>query len=326
VEPLTLEFYLTYAQWFQEQTQIAALPVLVRRLDQIDDEGYRFRATMDNAQTINAKHVVIAVGFKYFKHLPPEVIERLPAGACAHTCDLVDFRGLRGKRCLILGGRQSAFEWAALLNEAGAAAVHVSYRHESPSFQASDWSWVNPLVDAMVEDPHWFRRLSQQEKDAVSRRLWAEGRAKIEPWLESRVMKRTVTLWPKTHIARVDEASSGDLAVRLDNGTTFTVDQIILATGYKVRMDQVPFLAQGNILGALATQDGNPILDEQFQTNVPGLFITSMPACQAFGPFFAFTVSVRTSAKLIGRAIIENSPRAAQKVHLGPAAGRPATL
>ena len=41
-------------------------------------------------------------------------------------------------------------------------------------------------------------------------------------------------------------------------------------------------------------------LCEQFQTNIPGLFITSLPATQDFGPFFGFTYGVGTSAKVIG--------------------------
>jgi len=258
---------------------------------------------MENGRTLRADHVVIAVGFKYFKHLPPELSERLPVDRHTHTCDLVNFRSLRGKRCLILGGRQSAFEWTALLNEAGVAAVDVSYRHDSPAFKAADWSWVNPLVEAMVDDPGWFRRLSRKEQDAVTHRLWAEGRLKVEPWLEPRVMKAAITLWPKTQVVAVGERPNDALAVRLDNGRTLTVDSIILATGYKVKIDQVPFLARGNILTTLATRNGFPALDEHFQTNIPRLFITSMAAAQDFGPFFAFTVSVRTSAKLVGQAI-----------------------
>ena len=39
------------------------------------------------------------------------------------------------------------------------------------------------------------------------------------------------------------------------------------------------------------------------QTSAPGLFATSMMATQDFGPFFAFTVSARTSARLIGAAV-----------------------
>ena len=88
------------------------------------------------------------------------------------------------------------------------------------------------------------------------------------------------------------------------------MDQIILATGYRVRIDQVPFLRNGNILPLLTTRNGVPVLDAQFQTSVPGLFITSLPANQDFGPFFAFTVSVRTSARIIGRALLAGTARA----------------
>ena len=95
----------------------------------------------------------------------------------------------------------------------------------------------------------------------------------------------------------------GDILVTLSNGEALVVDNIILATGYKVAIDQAPFLAQGNILPRLAIRDGFPVLDEHFQTNIPGLFITSMAAGQDFGPFFGFTISVRTSARLIGQAL-----------------------
>jgi thioredoxin reductase len=227
----------------------------------------------------------------------------LPAGCYAHTCDLVNFAPLCGKCCLILGGRQSAFEWAALLHEAGAAAVHVVHRHASPAFAVADWSWVNPLVENMVENPGWFRHLPQAEKDAVSRRLWAEGRLKVEPWLEQRVKVDGVTVWPETEVARTEALANGDVLVTLSNGEQLVVDTIILATGYKVAIDSVPFLAQGNILPRLATHNGFPVLDEHFQTNIPGLFITSMAAGQDFGPFFGFTISVRTSARLIGQAL-----------------------
>jgi len=307
VDPLSLSFYLSYAQWFQDRSQIEVLPLVIQRLDSINADEYRFQATTDDGQTIKANHVVIAPGFKYFKHLPAELVTRLPPDRFSHTCDLIDFSGLENKRCLIIGGRQSAFEWAALLHEARAAAVHISHRHESPAFKAADWSWVPELVDGMVENPNWFRHLSEQEKDDVSRRLWAEGRLKVEPWLEARITNDVVKLWPLTEVSGCQARPSGEIEVELSNGETLLVDHIVMATGYKVRIDRVPFLAEGNIIEKLSVQNGFPVLDDHFQTNLPGLFITSMPAAQDFGPFFAFTVSVRTSAKLIGDAIAELS-------------------
>lgn len=304
VEPLSRQFYLNYTRWFQEQKQIEITPGYVQRLDHINNGENLFEATMAGGQKIMATHVVIAVGFKYFKNEPQDLVERLPAGCFSHTCDLVDFTELKGKRCLIIGGRQSAYEWTALLNEAGAAAVHVSHRHHSPAFAEADWSWINPLNDAMVDNPGWFRNLSPEEKEAVNHRFWAEGRLKVEPWLESRAMKETVKIWPDSQVVSCDVLPGGGLRVGLDNGKILIVDHVILATGYKVKIDQLPFLACGNILHNLKTSNGYPVLDEHLQTNIPGLFITSMAAAQDFGSFFAFTVSVRTSAKLIGQGVV----------------------
>jgi FAD-dependent urate hydroxylase len=303
VDPLSLEFYLSYVQWFQEQKQISVLPAMVRRLDWDNGEEFPFRAVMDNGENIAAKFVVVAVGFQYFKNLPSDLVELLPEDRYSHTCDLVDFKDMAGKRYLIVGGRQSAFEWAALMNEAGAGKIHLCYRHDSPAFAAADWSWVSPLVDATEENPSWFRNLSQQQKDEIKRRFWAEGRLKVEPWLKARISNDRVKLWPKTRVEECRELSSGDLSVSMDNGQKITVDRIVLATGYKVEFRQVPFLQGSKILGKLNMQDGFPELDEHFQSSVPRMFITSMAATQQFGPFYGFTVVVRASARLIGRAV-----------------------
>jgi len=303
VEPLSLEFYLSYAQWFQEQKQVSVLPALVWKLDWNESEAFPFRAVMDNGENVVAKFVVVAVGFQYFKNLPSDLVKLLPEGRYSHTCDLVDFKEMTGKRCLIIGGRQSAFEWTALMNEAGAVKIHLCYRHDSPVFAAADWSWINPLIAATEENPGWFRNLSQQQKDEIKSRLRAEGRLKVELWLKERVSNGRVKLWPKTRVENCCELSSGDLAVWMDNGQKITVDRIVLATGYKVDFRQVPFLQGSKILDRLNIQDGFPELDEHFQSSVRGMFITSMLATQLFGPFFAFTIAARVSARLIGRAI-----------------------
>ena len=151
----------------------------------------------------------------------------------------------------------------------------------------------------MVTNPSWFRRLSQAEKDAVSHRQWAEGRLKVEPWLEARLKDERVSVWPQTELVSCTEQESGELVAALSNGETLNVDQVVLATGYKVDIARLPVLAAGNLLERLETRNDFPVLDDHFETSVPGLFITSMPAMQEFGPFFGFTVSVRTSAKLI---------------------------
>ena len=299
VEPLSLEFYLSYAEWFQKQKRITTLPLQIERLEVADDG---FTAITAAGDTIHARNVVIAPGFTHFTNIPAELKSRLPAGRFIHTCDFVDFSAARDQRYLIIGGRQSAFEWAALLVEAGARAVYITHRHDSPAFAEADWSWVSPLVDAIGDNPNWFRRLSQAEKDDVNHRLWAEGRLKVEPWLEARLNNDRVRVLPRTEVVECVE-NDGELRTTLTNGETITCDEIILATGYKVDITRLPILAAGNILDRLETRNGFPVLDDHFQTSIKGLFITSMPATQDFGPFFGFTIAVRVSAKLICDAV-----------------------
>ena len=298
VEPLSLEFYLSYVHWFQKRKQIEPLEVYVSRLDRFDNS---FVATLADGDQIRARRVALAPGFKHFAHVPEELRVKLPVESYQHTCDFSDFTEARDKRFLIIGGRQSAFEWSALLLEAGAAQLHLVHRHASPAFAAADWSWVGPLVDRVATDPGWFRKLPQVEKDEISKRLWSEGRLKVEPWLESRLNSDRVHVWEHTE---VEHCSMKDgLEVVLNNGKTLEVDKVVLATGYKTDIKRLPYLANGNLLETLETRNGFPVLDEQFQTSVPGLFITSMPAVQDFGPYFGFTIAVRASAEVIVRAI-----------------------
>jgi len=306
VEPLSLDFYLSYAEWFQTQKQITTLPSYIDRLDKFDG----FVAATVDGDTIHARDVAIAPGFKHFANIPEDLKARLPPRRYTHTCEFTDFSSARNTRYLIIGGRQSAFEWTALLLEAGARAVYVSHRHDTPSFDEADWSWVNPLVDGIADNPNWFRRLSQAEKDEVSRRQWAEGRLKLEPWLVPRIADERVRVLPNTEIVKSVEAND-ELVVTLSNGEQIACDKVVFATGYKVDITRVPVLSSGNILDKLETRNGFPVLDDHLQTSVPGLFITSMPAIQDFGPFFGFTVAVRVSAKLICEAIVRSSRSAA---------------
>jgi cation diffusion facilitator CzcD-associated flavoprotein CzcO len=303
VEPLSRDFYLSYAQWFIEQKRIDILPAYVQKLNE-DING--FTAYLDNGNMIKAKNVVVATGFKYFKFIPEQLMKDLPKGSSTHSCDFVDMDSLKDKRVLILGGRQSAFEWAALLHQAGAGSIYLSYRHETPDFTESDWSWVNPIVDHIADEPLWFRNLSSPEQENISKKLWAEGRLKLEPWLAPRIKKQNIKLLPGTRLVSCVKINTGELKIMFDKAPNITADHIILATGFKVNIHNVPFLAEGNILPKLSIKNDFPVIDEYFQTNLPGLFITSMAAGQDFGPFFGFTIAVRTSAKLIGKALVKS--------------------
>ena len=301
VEPLELETYLEYADWFAAERGLEPHPGLVTSLDRSPISG-RFSALLDTGETITADGVVVAPGFGSFAHVPDELAEILPEDGFSHTVDAVDFADTAGERVLIIGGRQSAFEWAALIAEAGAEAVDLVYRHDTPSFEESDWSWVPPIVEATVANPGWYRDLDEAEQKEIENRLWTEGRLKLEPWLAERIQRDEVTLRPGRRLVRAGPGAERDLACRLDDGTVLQADRVILATGYRPDIARLPYLTDA-LLREIAADDGIPALDVSFQTSVPGLYVTSMPAVRDFGPFMAFTVSARASAKIIGNAL-----------------------
>lgn len=301
VEPLSRNFYLDYADWFQREKALSSANEVVVSLES-DSDG--LVALTDDGSRIRSRAVVLALGFANFAHVPAELAPMFPAGRQHHTCNLVDFAALEGRRVLIIGGRQSAFEWTALIREAGAESIDVCYRHDTPLFETSDWNWVNAIVDNLSDDPGWYRRLSPSEKEQLNRRFWEEGRLKLEPWLAGRVDHPNVRLHPRTNVRGTNVTDTG-IALQLDNEESFTVDEVIFATGYRVDLGRVPFLSD-QLLSRLQMQDGFPVLGLDFQTNVPGLYLTSLAATRDFGAFLAFTVSVRAQANIIGRSIRQN--------------------
>ncbi len=70
----------------------------------------------------------------------------------------MSFDELAGARVVIIGGRQSAYEWAALLCDHGAEEVHVVHRHPTPKFAKVSWAFVDEYVDQTLAHPGWWRQ------------------------------------------------------------------------------------------------------------------------------------------------------------------------
>jgi hypothetical protein len=50
--------------------------------------------------------------------------------------------------------------------------------------------------------------------------------------------------------------------------------------------------------------DGFPVLDEGFQSSVPGLYFTGFAATRDFGPFYGFTKGCPSAATIAVDAVI----------------------
>lgn len=299
VDPIPIKLFLDYAEWFQGRKRLTVREDFVVKLDKRDG---RFEATLEDGERIRADAVVAAPGIRHYAHLP-EWASSLPADRFAHTSDLVDFRRLAGARVLIVGGRQSAYEWAALLVEAGAERIDVVHRHDVPRFERVSWRFVDPHVERTLTVPGYWRKLPKTEQDAVARRFWEVGRLTLEHWLTARLDPDRVHRSAGVHVAEaVAEHSEGAVKLTLSDSRRLTVDYVVFACGYRARLGNVPYL-QG-LFDRVQINDGFPVLDQALQTSLHGLYITGFSATQDFGPFFGFVKAAPAAGSLIVRDLL----------------------
>jgi FAD-dependent urate hydroxylase len=294
VDPIPISVFLAYAAWFLGEKAISPRQDLA--VDVTKSDG-RFEVRTEGGARIAADAVVAAPGIASFEAMP-DWAARVPEHLASHTCDLVVFEALRGARVLVVGGRQSAYEWAALIGEAGAESIDIVHRHDEPRFDRVSWKFVDPYMDETVRVPGWWRHLDQTDREAIGRQFWAAGRLTLEWWLTPRLTSERFHRWPGAWIVDVlDGPGDAEVTVTLSTGDRLIADHILYATGYRASLPAVPYLS--GVMDQLQTADGFPVLDESFQSSCPGLYFTGFSATRDFGPFFGFTRGCPVAAELI---------------------------
>jgi FAD-dependent urate hydroxylase len=290
-DPVPIGVFLDHTDWFRAQK---GFDVDERHVDTLEVDGEGFLATMEDGSTITAEKVLAAPGIRHFTALPAWH-EGVPEHRRAHTCDLVDFDGLAGARVVVVGGRQSAYEWAALLCDHGAASVDVVHRHAAPAFERVSWEFVNPYVEQTLAQRGWWRSLSADEQRTIALEFWQVGRLTLEPWLTPRLTPDVVTVHASCEVVGVEEGDEASV-LGLTDGSRLTADFVVFASGYRADIGRVPYLEP--LLDDLAVADGFPQLSEGFETSIPGLFMTGFASTRDFGPFYGFTKGCPSSASL----------------------------
>jgi cation diffusion facilitator CzcD-associated flavoprotein CzcO len=294
VDPIPIGLFLEYANWFSERKGLAVREDFVTRLEKTNG---RFQASLESGDQVHADAVVAAPGIRHYTELPEWAVA-IPPERSAHTCDLVSFEQLAGARVLIIGGRQSAYEWAALLHEHGAERIDVVHRHDVPRFEHVSWRFVDPHVERTLTVPGYWRKLPKQEQDAINHRFWEVGRLTLEYWLTPRLGSDSIHRRPGTEVIQASARRDDEaLRVTLSDSTRLEVDFVVFACGYRADLGRVPYLQ--DVVDQVELADGSPVLDEAFQTTLPGLYVTGFSATRDFGPFFGFVKGSPASATLI---------------------------
>ena len=298
--PIPLPFFVDYGLWFQRQAVPEVEPALVQS---VAAAGRHFLVELSDGRTVRAARVVIAVGIDRFVNLPA-FARRLPEPLVSHTSAWNDFSQFMGQRVAVIGGGQSAIEWAALLHEAGAQ-VELIVRRAVRWLKLHDYRGPGrrilyapsdvgpPGLNWLLHFPLAFRLLPAGTRQAVARRAIRPAGAR---WLINRVVGR-VRITTNTEILDA-RAERGGACLELSDGTARLVDHVILATGYRPSLDKLTLIAP-SLRQAIRQRDGFPVLNRWLESSVAGLHFAGALADQSYGPICRFVSGADVAARRI---------------------------
>jgi FAD-dependent urate hydroxylase len=303
--PVPLEQFVAYGRWFQRQSGAQVDTRFVRSVDVNGD----FHLMLQDGENVKARCVVVAAGIQAFANMPPELAS-LPRELVSHTSVHRDLTVFANKDVVLIGGGQSALESAALLHEAGARvetlvrqpAVHwlrrVGWVHKGAvGAMLYGWPDVGPAgISQLVAHPNCWRMLPRKLQDKWSVRALRPAGAR---WLIPRTQK--LSLHTATWIVGARECN-GRVQLKLNDGTSRTVDHVLAGTGYRVDISRYPFMTQ-TLLSRIRRTHGLPELQPTFESSVEGLYFAGAPAAWTFGPLMRFVAGAEFAARTLCRHV-----------------------
>ena len=321
--PVPVADFIAYGRWFQAR----ALPDLdARTVRRIEARDRGFRVILADGEPMEALRVVVAAGIAPFAS-KPAAFDGLPAELASHSVDHSDLARFAGRRVAVIGGGQSAIESAVLLRENGAdvevimRARRLHWVGRAPRegvlgpllFDRTD---VGPaLLSHLIAHPRLMQLLPRAVQRDATRRALAPG---ASLWLRPRLGGVAISAGRQVVDVR---RRDGEVSLRLDDGTSRTVDHVLLATGYRVDIRRYPFLAQ-ELVARVRCVDGHPLLDSGFQSSVRGLHFVGAPAVWSFGPLLRFVSGTHFAARMLTRRATSARPARSADGSCGRASAR----
>jgi thioredoxin reductase len=317
IDPVPIETFVAYGLEFQKR--------FVPNLEQTDitsvtsaPEG--FALTTQTGEVVVARRVVLAAGITHFGHIPPELAQLSGNGASGSSTSLVSHSsqhtkvdGFGGRTVAVIGAGASAADIAGLLQEAGAE-VHLVARsneihfHEPPSPGPRPLSqrilkprsglgegWVPRLC---IELPLLFHALPPDLRLRAVKRI--NGPA--PGWFSKSKVVGHVTMHLGVDVTATKSENGARLHLSRPDGTVeeLHVDHIIAATGYKVQLQRLSFL-DPDLRRQIKTFKDVPVLNTDFESSVPNLYLVGLAAAPSFGPLCRFAYGAKFTAPRIAK-------------------------
>ena len=328
--PVPIANFIAYGDAFQRRFVPELEERLVVALDRDADGG--FAAQLDNGEIATARKVVLAIGISDFRYIPPH-LAGAPTEFVSHPADHADMAAFRGRSLAIVGAGSSAIDLAALAQEAGADVTLVMRR---PDLRFHSRATLDrPLAERIrapntgigpgwrsvfyTQTPPLFRRLLPSD---MRHRIVNSSHGPAGGWyMRERIVGKVPVVAGSTpqgveiRDGRVDLKLGGPEGLR-----TLTADHVIVATGYRVDLRKVGFLAD-TLRRDIVAIDNKPELSPHFETSVPGLYVVGPAASHSFGPMFRFVfgapytaprIAKHLAASVARRAAVQRPPMVAE--------------
>ncbi|ANP52683.1 thioredoxin reductase [Streptomyces griseochromogenes] len=305
-DPVPVEMFVRYGRWFAERLVPEVANVRVLGVDRQTDG---FHLKLSSGEEPRARAVVVASGMDGFAYVPEALAPLVPEGLVSHSSHHGDLAKFAGRDVVVVGAGQSAQESAALLAEAGAQ-VRLLARTRRLVFGTAPsppphWQPDTPLgrswgLYAVVHQARFFRFLPAPTRLRLVKRVLGPFGSW---WLKPRLDGVPVHLG-ETVTGAERKGDGVRLVTRGADGTIRTIEtaHVLAATGYRVQLDALDFLAP-RLRSGLARTGGFPALDTGFQSSVPGLYFTGITSAATFGPLMRFTCGTRFAAPRLSAAL-----------------------
>lgn len=318
--PVPLEVFAAYGLEFQRRF----VPELENKLvDSLQRSAEGFRVRLEDGEIISARRVIMAVGLTHYQSVPPN-LAALPEDFVTHSSRHNTLDQFKGREVVVVGAGASALDLAALLNQAGARVEVVARKpairfHDPPDKHELEPSFLDRLRRPITGiGPGWkllwctnlplvFRKMPLSFRLDQVRRILGPAPC----WFTKQQVVGKVTLNVAVNVTDAT-VQNGRIILQLTDGAgaqrSLVADHVIAATGYKVSLQSLAFLAS-DLQRSIQTVEQTPVLSSNFESSVTGLYFVGASAANTFGPLLRFAFGAGFTARRISKHLAKSATR-----------------